>query len=406
MEPTSGLLLAVLALGALAAMAVAVLRRHLVLKAVSGIVALALAATLGIAGVNDYYGYYRSWGQLSADLSGTVPNLSVALPRRFGGAGLAQPVGGTFRQVRINGARSGISRSALVWLPPQYGRPQYAHTRFPVLELFHGDPGHPQNWPVNLQLGRVLDGLLAAHALGPMVVVMPTVNVPGRFVDCVDVPGTAAATYLAQDVPSWMRAHFRVSPDPAEWGLGGFSSGGWCAAELALRYRSAFGASVVMDGYFRPQDGPAGAALGRAGLPLRPYDLLTAAAGLAAATTPLPALWVSAGTGVAGDFLAARAFVAALAHVERVPFAVSRGEGHNFYAWAAVLPRALTWAWQQLAPPDLRVRFPVAGAPQNVRIPPVMPHHHAYRSAHRSAHQPAPQPVQQPGRRLGRPRRA
>jgi poly(3-hydroxybutyrate) depolymerase len=52
-------------------------------------------------------------------------------------------------------------------------------------------------------------------------------------------------TYLSTDVPTIIRARYRVSTDPAEWGLLGYSSGGYCAANLGLRHRARFGAAAI-----------------------------------------------------------------------------------------------------------------------------------------------------------------
>jgi hypothetical protein len=49
-------------------------------------------------------------------------------------------------------------------------------------------------------------------------------------------------------------------------------------------------------------------------------------------------------------------------------------------AWQAALPAALTWLWQQLAPPDLRVLFPVRtralSGGGSLPVRPVQAHHH------------------------------
>jgi len=44
--------------------------------------------------------------------------------------------------------------------------------------------------------------------------------------------------------------------------------------------------------------------------------------------------------------------------VQQVPF-VKLNAGDTANSWSAALPAALTWRWKQLAPPDLRVQFPV-----------------------------------------------
>ncbi len=63
-------------------------------------------------------------------------------------------------------------------------------------------------------------------------------------------------TYLTQDVRADALARYRVSLDPSQWGVAGCSSGGFCAANLALRHPGSFGAAAVIEGYFRAADGP------------------------------------------------------------------------------------------------------------------------------------------------------
>lgn len=65
---------------------------------------------------------------------------------------------------------------------------------------------------------------------------------------------------------------------------------------------------------------------------------------------------------VMADYPAATMFTAAMNRVQQVPF-VKLNAGDTANAWSAALPAALTWLWQQLAPPDLRVQFPVWQAP-------------------------------------------
>ena len=115
-------------------------------------------------------------------------------------------------------------------------------------------------------------------------------------------------------------ARYRVSHDPYEWGVSGYSSGGYCAANLALRHRRSFGAAAVIEGYFRAADGPAATALNHsqpleaANSPLYLAERLTPGSG------PLPAFWVAAGTHDATDYRPATMFTAALNRFEQVPF--------------------------------------------------------------------------------------
>ena len=61
-------------------------------------------------------------------------------------------------------------------------------------------------------------------------------------------------------------------------------------------------------------------------------------------------------------------FTAAMNRVQRVPF-VKLNAGDTANAWSAALPAALTWLWQQLAPPDLRVQFPVRALISSIYVP-------------------------------------
>lgn len=267
--------------------------------------------------------------------------------------------------MRLPGLRSRINRSALVYLPPQYFQKSYAHTRFPVVELIHGTPGGPWVWVVHTEIVTIMDRLIHDHLVGPMVLVMPRTFVGHNYEECVNASGALDDTYITQDVRTAIEARFRVSRTPAEWGITGFSSGGYCAANLALRHPNLFGASAIMDGYFRPQDGEAAAALHHDPAAEAANDPLLLAGKLPRSASPLPAFWISAGTQNAGDFRAAQAFVAALHGVEQVSFYRDASAGHSFYEWNASIPHVLAWMWSQLAPPELRVQFPIAGPIRN-----------------------------------------
>jgi enterochelin esterase-like enzyme len=276
-------------------------------------------------------------------------------------------------QVHLAGAASGISRPGFVYLPPQYFEAKYAHVRFPVLELLHGSPGTPANWVFQINLAGIMDRLISHDLAGPMIVVMPAIDDGSRFEECVDAPNAKDDTYVTQDVRHDVLAHFRAATDPAEWGIGGYSSGGYCAANLALRHRADFGAAAMMDGYFQPTAGPAAAALQNDPAAEDANNPLLTASRLAAGAHPLPGFWLAAGTGDSADQRAARDFVHALHGVEQATLYREPGAGHNFYAWRPALAPMLVWMWSRLASPDLRVQFPIAGGVHHALITPGRP---------------------------------
>jgi hypothetical protein len=137
--------------------------------------------------------------------------------------------------VNLPGKLSAYARRALVYLPPQYGQPQYARVRFPVVELFHGTPGSPLAWDTVLRIDKVVNLLIAKHEIGPTILVMPSINGSGHnYQDCVNGPAVYDDTYLTKDVRADMFAHYRVSLDPYEWGVAGYVQG-----RRWLRVRSA-----------------------------------------------------------------------------------------------------------------------------------------------------------------------
>jgi poly(3-hydroxybutyrate) depolymerase len=372
--PDSRLLTVLLITVSVALLVAAIRLRLLPIKALCGALSIVVAMTGGIAAVNYYYGYYTTWGAMWADFHGSTGNLGVISASSTATAVESGHIGWT----SLPGRLSGYNRRGLLYLPPQYGQAQYAKVRFPVVELFHGTPGTPLAWNTVLRISQVANRLVAEHLIGPMVLVMPAINGTGHnYQDCVNGPATSDDTYLTKDVRADALAHYRVSQDPYEWGVAGYSSGGYCAANLALRHRGSFGAAAVIEGYFRAADGPAAAALNHSQLLEAANSPLYLAERLTPGSSPVPAFWVAAGTHDTSDYRPATVFAAALDRIQQVPF-VKLNAGDTANAWQAALPAALTWLWQQLAPPDLRVLFPVraqGGTLTTLPVRPIKAHH-------------------------------
>jgi pimeloyl-ACP methyl ester carboxylesterase len=373
--PDSRLLTVLLIVVSVGLLVAAIRFRLLAVKILCGTLSITVAMVGGIAAVNYYYGYYTTWSALWADFHGTTGNLgSISAP-----SSTSAIVAGRFGWTDLPGKLSGYDRKGLVYLPPQYGEAKYARVRFPVVELFHGSPGTPLAWNSVLHITQVADSLLAKHLIGPMVFVMPSINSSSHtYQDCLNGPGINDDTYLTKDVRTDIFAHYRVSHDPYEWGMSGYSSGGYCAANLALHHPSSFGAAAVINGYFRAADGPAATALNHSPLLENANSPLYLAERLTLNSSPLPAFWVAAGTHDKTDYPAASVFVTALNRFESVPF-FKFNAGDTGNAWQAALPVALTWLWQQLSTPDLRAQFPVhvgAATSGTLYVRPVKQHPH------------------------------
>lgn len=341
-----------------------VITRRIAFRIVAACLAFVVAAQFGILVVNRYFSYYQTWGAAIADLSNPNPNSgprvsvgsllvgnhSPAFEAHSVYLKLALQQGYTLN-VDVAGKLSHITRRVYVYLPPQYFDRRYKNYKFPVIELIHGQPGVPQDWINVVGVQVTLDNLVSNGRAKPAVLVMPDAN-GGNTVSlqCLNqVGGAQDLTYLAQDVPGVISHLLRVQPPGAGWGVAGYSEGGFCAANMALRFRYRFGAAATLSGYFVPDKNklthPA-----RAVSPFgnntklrdenTPVDEIRALAPGAV----LPQFWLGAGKGNNFDVANADYFWQELQlHQASVPLVLTSGSGHTMATWHAEVPPMLAW---------------------------------------------------------------
>lgn len=337
--------------------------RHVALKVVAGVMAFPPAMLFGVALVNAFYGYYQSWDDAWRDLTNqapasvaTVPDLGNRLDRVLTEAVRKRQArkNGFAMQTVLPGRRSGITRPGMIYLPPQYFQKAYAGRRFPVVELLHGSPGGPGDYEGRLKISGMLRKLIAAHKARPMVLVIPDANGGhDHSTQCLNaVNGEQDETYLATDVPDDVAGRLRVDRPGSTWAIAGFSEGGYCAANLALRHTDRFGAAASLSGYFEPQrhnryptqlDPFAGnRALRAANSPLKTLSRTIP-------PFPLPHFWVMTGSANQADLVQAHAFVDLLRRYQpHVPLLVVKGGQHNYVAWREAFPKMLEWVTGQI----------------------------------------------------------
>jgi len=162
------------------------------------------------------------------------------------------PQAGVVTQVDIPGTGSGfVARPALVYLPPSYLTSPRA--QLPVLVLMAGQPGSPQDWVDAGMLAARMDAYAAVHdGLAPVVVVVDHLGAPLSNPLCMDSRLGQVATYLAVDVPAWIRATLQVDRDPAAWAIGGLSSGGTCSLQMAVNAPQVYPTFVAISGESEP----------------------------------------------------------------------------------------------------------------------------------------------------------
>jgi enterochelin esterase-like enzyme len=344
--------------------------RHAAFRVLAACLAFVPAMLFGVLAVNKYYGYYQTWGAVMADLSNRgvtaasgVPDVTLASGSRSGTLDgsrthlrLAQQQGYTLR-LMVTGARSGITRVVYVYLPPQYFQPGYQAYRFPVIELIHGQPGKPEDWITVVGVTDTFDHLLEEKLAQPAVVVMPDANGGTSIsLQCLNqVGGPQDLTYLAVDLPTQMARMLRVQRPGSAWGVAGYSEGGFCAANMALRYPRRYGFAAVLSGYFKPFDNQLAG----------PVRLVTPFGGnrrLEEENTPLeeiqrlpagvviPRFWLGAGANDGQDVANAEVFWRELQLRQAgVPLTLTAGGGHSMTTWRAQVPSMLTWMTSGLA---------------------------------------------------------
>jgi enterochelin esterase-like enzyme len=330
------------------------------------------AMMFGVAAVNKYYDYYQNWSAAISDLTGSnaqVPEVPTVARGQGLGVKFSRFLGTTIdpalaaqdgytAALTVPGPASHVAaRAVYVYFPPQYFQKAYGNYRFPAIELVHGFPGGPEEWLTVMGVTTMLQNLIGAGLAKPAVLVMPDAN-GGRGISlqCLNqVGGPQDATYLAQDLPDYISRTLRVQPPGAAWGIAGYSEGGFCAANLGLKYGSQFGYSGVLSGYFQPSANqlthptrlvsPFGgsAALRRANTP---DDLLNSLP----AGTPIPEFWLGVGSGDHADLRNAEVF-AQLLQIRQpgVTLKVVNGGGHTMFTWRALMPPLLEWMTPRLA---------------------------------------------------------
>jgi hypothetical protein len=346
-----------------------------------------VAAVLLVAAMlNDYGYFYASWSELLGR-SSPVGQPSAAAPGHpllaagHGGAGgngtpssagppptsvvrqLPDPgwssraqwaTRGRVESVTITGVRSRLSSHAFIYLPPQYFQAAYRRRAFPAAQVFTGFPGTDLNLLKGLDFPARLLTEVQAHRGRPTVLVMlrPSVSFP-RDTECTDVPsGPQALAFFAQDVPLAVAGSYRVQT--RGWGAIGDSTGGYCAAKLAMLHSDVFTAAVTLSGYFHTlRDSTTGELWGGSRVLKNLNNLEWRLRHL---PPPPVSLLVTTARDEAGSsgYADSRRFLV-LAHTAGAPLRVDSlildHGGHNFTTWNAELPRALSWLTQRLPAP-------------------------------------------------------
>lgn len=154
----------------------------------------------------------------------------------------------------------GGSRQYGLILPPNYANEP--DKRYPVIILLHGGHDDGRAFFDKYAITKTLDQLYQTGALPPSIIVTPDGNdlrgsSPFFDPDYYDGPHGRLATLIGKELVAELKRRYRTRQEPGQWALGGFSSGGWGALNIGLRYPKTFHTLFSHDGYFVDSSGSA-----------------------------------------------------------------------------------------------------------------------------------------------------
>ncbi len=208
--------------------------------------------------------FYSSWSDLAgirSDLSKSA--VSTAALSGFTAhdlrKGKSLPGGSLIIKKIITGENSGVTDSVYVVFPPEIAKALRSNSNFSkltidykVTELFSGYPGVPETWIGALKGIPAIEKLENSHKIPQTIAIIPSINVvPGEDTECLNIRGGAQVeTWLTKDMHLFAQRYIGV--DTRQWSTFGYSTGGWCAAEIAIRHQDEYSAAVSLAGYFAP----------------------------------------------------------------------------------------------------------------------------------------------------------
>lgn len=306
------------------------------LRTATVVFCLLSSTSAGLLWVNQQVDAYPTWSSLFGS-NGDADAPTTTTATSHGTAG-----GGQLLTLTVPGHFSGLTLPIHAYLPPGYR--DDGSTRYPVVEALHGFPGSPTTWLNRLDAAKILDHEVLAGRMAPTVVLFPF-QTPDPLLDteCTDLVGSAQSeTFLTRDVPAWARTRFHVRTDPAGWGLIGYSAGGYCATDLALRHPEEFTAAASLSGANTP-----GIKIGNGTENTLYNDLWR----LKHLPIPAVALYLASARSDGAPLRDTRA----LAQAARAPLSVTTsyidGGGHNVQTWQAMEAPAFDWLSNELGRP-------------------------------------------------------
>jgi enterochelin esterase family protein len=158
---------------------------------------------------------------------------------------------GTVKDQSVDSTIFGRRRDLVVYTPAGYGD---VASRCCLLIVFDADIYAPAGASTIIPTPTILDNLIAQAKIPPTVAVfIKNPNVLSRLDELACSP--KFADFVANELVSWVRGHYRVSDDPGRTVTCGASLGGLCAAYCGFRHPDVIGNVLSQSGSFLIEPG-------------------------------------------------------------------------------------------------------------------------------------------------------
>jgi enterochelin esterase-like enzyme len=239
---------------------------------------------------------------------------------------------GQIRSIEHWSEVNGLERHINVYVPAEYEK--NTTKKYPVLYLLHGWGEDENGWSIQGKMANIMDGLIAAGKVVPMIVVMPSGDIKTNS----DVrTATGSITdIVVKDLIPFIDGNFRTYTDRDHRAMAGLSRGGMQTTSTVFANMDKFAWMGTFSGFF--VGGPRGAAPAAAPASTE-NPVLTAFNGVfkdpAAFDKQIKLLFISTGTLENSP----KASVDALkAHgIKNIVFHESQGTAHEWLTWRRAL---------------------------------------------------------------------
>ena len=171
---------------------------------------------------------------------------------------------GTVSKVWYRTPSLGAERRITVYTPAGY---EQSTERYPVFYLLHGMGGDENAWTELGRAAQILDNMIAAGDVAPMIVVMTNGNVDTQAAPGETSQGFAQPTTLLPhtmdgtfeshfpDVVAFVDSTYRTLPDKSNRAIAGLSMGGFQSMQISKEYPDMFGYVGLFSAAILPREG-------------------------------------------------------------------------------------------------------------------------------------------------------